>query len=272
MGSVGQGLVPNYEVKLLMDASKVLDSDNKLKDSVRKAFDIDGETIKMSIQFLDTPEEVFNNGGWNLRIRKSEDKKKKLGLTYKRRIPIRLENHDPKVNINTAVTQAQQEGFDAPLYESQVEVGFTKQTLSVGHDETVKTDDGSMDLPGAKESRKMLTENAPAIFNSWFLSAKTGAGGPLDSAIVYGPIKAKRYVGKWNGDKLYIEVWPIRTSKEDGTMIQVVEASFKVDETTDAMDRKAELQKVLEGKGWFEAKDSLKTALIMANYPPADKK
>lgn len=271
MGSVESAkLVPNYEVKLLMQPELVLDSHGKLKDSVISMFKIDPDPIKMAIEFIDTPEEAIYKNDWNLRIRKSEGDKK-FGLTYKKRYPIALTNKtDPAANIDVEVTKAHNEGFYEP-FEAQVEVGYTKQTLSISYNAKAsdKGYDG-MDLPHAKDSRKMLEDKAPQQFNSWSASSQgAGSGGPLNNAVVYGPVEAKRYVGSWGSwpkNKFYIEVWPIRTSKDDPKLKPTVEASFKVDDVTIAMNGLRDLGILLKDKGWLLPEDSLKTGMIMNNY------
>lgn len=270
MGSTGSAgfEAPDYEVKLLMRPDLVLDSDGKLKASVVSEFKITPEPIKMAIQFIDTPEQAIYKNGWNLRIRKSEGDKK-FGLTYKKRFPITLTSKtDHAANIDVEVTKARGQGFDES-YEAQVEVGYTKQTLSISYNAKASAKDyDGMDLPHANDSCKFLEDKAPQQFNSFSVSSQDkGFDGPLKNAVVYGPVEAKRYVGKWaNVPKFYIEVWPIRTSKDDPTMKPSVEASFKVKDVTAAMDGLRDLGILLKEKGWLLAEDSLKTGMIMNNY------
>lgn len=267
---MGEKLVPNYEVKLLMDPAKVLDDDMKLKDSVKSEFKIKKKPIKMSIQFIDTHEKVIREAGWNLRIRKSEGEEN-LGLTYKKRYPVTISSPpNPTADIDAQVSNAHGDGFDKSSgFVAQIEVGLSKQTLSISYndDASGKGYDG-MDLPHAKDSRKILTAKAPQHFSS--LSASTlgsGSEGPLADAVVYGPVDAKRYKGQW-GDfpKLYIEVWPIRAALDDPTLKPTVEASFKTDDVTSALKGLHDLKELLQEKGWFSALDSLKTNMIMDYY------
>jgi len=85
-----------------------------------------------------------------------------------------------------------------------------------------------MDLPNQTDSRSLLINNAPDKFNNWLYS--DWGTSKLSSSRIYGPVLAKRSVGTWSGQQLYIEVWPIQS------------------------------------KGWFLAQDSLKTQLIMDRY------
>lgn len=282
---MGKKLVPNYEVKLLLKPEVVLKKDNngqlttQLDDKVLQEFKVKGEPIDMSIQFIDTKTpQTIQDAGWNLRIRKSADKKSagKFGLTWKKRVKIDVNQHpDPADNIAVAVDTANKEGFDFDKdagFEPQVEVGYKAQTLSISYNDDI-SDEGysGMALPEIEHSCKVLLNNAPPQFNTWAGSVSaqgSGSSGPLAGAVVYGPVNAKRYVGEWNDDKLYIEVWPIRTSRKDSKMELVVEASFKTEKTNKAMKGRDKLAEYLDGKHWFKPEDSLKTGMIMDRYPP----
>jgi hypothetical protein len=243
-------MIPDYEVKLLMEPTKVLGSDNKLTSTVLSTFSMPTSVTKMNVQFLDTDEKQIYNSGWIPRIRKVE-KEKDFELTYKRRYPI------TDSNIDEAVDEAVSEGFGTgePPYDAQVEWGYQKQTLSVST-KTSASDEGysGMELPGKKDSRAMLIANAPPRFPD-----------SLAVSRIYGPVLAKRSIGKWSELKLYIEVWPIKDAA--GTGIEyIVESSFKTKERETASSKHDELMAFLEDRGWFLPEDSLKTQLIMDRY------
>ncbi|KIW22558.1 uncharacterized protein PV07_10846 [Cladophialophora immunda] len=260
-------LVPDYEVKLLLKLSEVLGSNNKLSNAIVSEFDIASSTKKMNVQFIDTKDQDIYTSGWNLRIRKEEGENN-FELTYKKRYSIGEEySSTAGGHIDTALETAQQEGFDTTTeYKAQVEVGYQKQTLSISYDVEVP-DEGSegMDLPNAKVSRDLLTDGAPKEFENW--NAPNWGGNHLVTSIVYGPVHAKRFKGNWDdGLKLSIEVWPIRKSKEDATLEPIVEASFKTSDLQKALKAREKIVELLQKKGWFLAKDSLKTKLIMERY------
>ncbi|KAK0735156.1 hypothetical protein B0T26DRAFT_737580 [Lasiosphaeria miniovina] len=252
-------MVPDYEVKLLLNPTAVLGSDNKLTSAVRSAFGMPTSVTKMNVQFLDKSSKEIYNAGWSPRIRKIEGASD-FELTYKKRYNI------TGGDIDAALTTANAEGFDVgdTGYDAQVEWGYTKQTLSISRQ---KTGSGSgysgMDLPGTSNSRDMLIDEAPDKFDDWlFNNWGTGA---LAVARTFGPVLAKRSVGSWSGLELYIEVWPIRDAA--GTGIEyVVEASFKTGSRTTASAKHDSLIAYLQGQGWFLAQDSLKTQLIMDRY------
>ncbi|KAH8722629.1 hypothetical protein GQ44DRAFT_774887 [Phaeosphaeriaceae sp. PMI808] len=259
-------LVPDYEVKVLLDPSSVLESNNKLKNDVTSAFNISSGNKKMNVQFVDTNEQDIYKKGWNLRIRKSEGDEE-LELTYKKRYEINAEfSSAAKDHIDAALQVAQQEGFDSTTrYEAQVEVGYRKQTLSISYSEEVsETGLTGMSLPLEEDSRKFLSNNAPDNFKNW--SSSGWGTDQIAKSIIYGPVNAKRYKGTLGDIKLFIEVWLIRTSKTDPALVPIVEASFKTPDLEKALKGRAKLIDALEKPGWFLPGDALRTKLIMERY------
>ncbi|KAI9874035.1 MAG: hypothetical protein M1823_007776, partial [Watsoniomyces obsoletus] len=117
---MASSLVPDYEVKLLLEPSEVLGPNNKLKDAVLSAFSIPSSTKKMSIQFVDTKKKELYTHGWNLRIRKTEGEDQ-FELTYKKRYPIGDGfSSTAEGCVDAALKTAKQEGFDSTtIYEAQ---------------------------------------------------------------------------------------------------------------------------------------------------------
>ncbi|WP_258417192.1 MULTISPECIES: hypothetical protein [Brevibacillus] len=87
----------------------------------------------------------------------------------------------------------------------------------------------------------------------------------VGQARIYGPVLAERYTGTWNGLKIDVEIWPIK-SASGGNLDYIVEASFKTTKSKEASEEQKKLKAYLEAKGWFLPKDSLKTALILERY------
>lgn len=257
--SAASNMVPDYEVKLLLNPSVVLGTDFKLTSSVRSAFGMPETVTKMNVEFLDTNAKDIYNNGWSPRIRKTEGESD-FELSYKKRYAI------TGSDINGALTLANQQGFNSgdTGYEAQVEWGYQKKTLSITRSKKgSKSGYSGMDLPNLADSRSLLINNAPDKFNNW-VSSGWGTS-KLSTARVFGPILAKRSIGTWSGLQLYIEVWPIKNAAGTGTEY-VVEASFKTTSQTTASTKHDELITYLQGKGWFLAQDSLKTQLIMDRY------
>ncbi len=252
-------MVPDYEVKLLMNPNVVLDTDHKLKSTVLNTFNMPTSVTKMNVLFMDTNAKDIYSNTWIARIRKTEGESD-FELTYKKRYAI------DNGNISEALYKANAEGFDSTEknYEAQVEWGYQKKTLSISNSKTdSKSGYSGMDLPSTSDARSLLKKNIPGKLNNWLYSG-WGAS-MLDSSRKYGPILAKRSVGTWSGMKLYIEVWPILNQAGTGTDY-IVEASFKTTSEATASAKHDELQAYLISRGWFVAEDSLKTQLIMDRY------
>ncbi|MFZ6746123.1 hypothetical protein ACO0LC_23090 [Undibacterium sp. JH2W] len=252
-------MVPDYEVKLLMNPNVVLDSDHKLKSTVLATFNMPTSVTKMNVLFMDTNARDIYNNTWIARIRKTEGESD-FELTYKKRYAI------DNGNITEALYKANAEGFDSTEknYEAQIEWGYQKKTLSISNSKTdSKSGYSGMDLPPSSDARSLLKKNIPGKMDNWLYS---GWGkSMLDNSRKYGPILAKRSVGTWSGLKLYIEVWPILNQTGTGTDY-IVEASFKTTSDAIASAKHDELQAYLISRGWFVAEDSLKTQLIMDRY------
>ncbi len=252
-------MVPDYEVKLLMNPNVVLDADHKLKSTVLSTFNMPTSVTKMNVLFMDTNAKDIYGSTWIARIRKTEGESD-FELTYKKRYAI------DNGNITEALYKANAEGFDSTEknYEAQVEWGYQKKTLSISNSKTdSKSGYSGMDLPSSSDSRSLLKKNIPGKMDNWLYS---GWGkSMLDNSRKYGPILAKRSVGSWSGLKLYIEVWPILNQAGTGTDY-IVEASFKTTSEATASAKHDELQAYLISRGWFVAEDSLKTQLIMDRY------
>jgi len=260
-------MTPEYEVKLLLNPTAVLGTDGGLTGDILSTFNMPSTVTKQNVQFLDKRRnvqcldkslELFTEG-WSVRIRKTENEDD-FELTYKKRYTI------TDGNIDAALTKANEDHFNAgdAKYEAQVEWGYQKQTLSISRKKiATDSENGGMDLPGTSNSRAMAIDEAPDKFDDW-LSRKWGTG-VLATSRIFGPVLAKRWIGRWSGMRLYIEVWPIHNPARTG-MEYIVEASFKTDSHAEASTNHGSLITFLQGKDWFLAQDSLKTQLIMERY------
>ncbi|KAJ2906753.1 hypothetical protein MKZ38_010744 [Zalerion maritima] len=253
-------MTPDYEVKLLMDPSVVLGTNNKLTATVLSAFSMPTTVTKMNVQFLDTDALDINTEGWSVRIRKKEDEDD-FELTYKKRYSVSDDD------VEAALDTANEEGFDEDnedKYDAQIEYGYSKKTLSISRKKS-HSDSGysGMDLPDLDDSIDMLVDEAPGKFVDW-VDDNWGTD-LLEESRIYGPVLAKRSIGIYDGEELYIEVWPILN--ETGTGVEyLVEASFKVDTESNAATKQASLETYLTNQGWFLAGDALKTSLMLERY------
>lgn len=252
-------IIPDYEVRLLLNPTAVLGPEHELTSSVLSAFHIAPTVTRMNVQFLDKDTKEIYLAGWSARIRKAENEND-FELTYKKRYPI------VGGDVDAALTVANKDGLNtrSTKYKAQVEWGYQKQTLSISRKKTA-TDTGvsRIDLPDITNSRKMLIDEAPDKFDN-FGSNKWGTGA-LAVSRIFGPVLVRRSTGLWKGMQLYIEIWPILNST--GTGIEyIVEASFKTTSRMTASVEQTDLAAYLESQGWLLAEDSLKTQLIMERY------
>lgn len=252
-------MTPDYEVKLLLKPTAVLDSTSNLSGDVLSSFSMPPSATEIGVLFLDTDAKDLYTAGWSPRIRKTKGKDV-FELTYKKRYPV------TGAAVDAALATAAEDSFEASdgsKYEAQVEWGYEKMTLSISRDKKV-SDGGlsSLSLLDVETAQKMLIKEAPDKFNDF---GGDGWGKRLlKDARIYGPIQTKRYTGVWQGVKVYVEIWPIVIASEGRTEI-VVELSFKGDTADDSAALRSSLIEVLREKGWLCPHDSLKTQLIMDN-------
>lgn len=159
-----QPMTPDYEVKLFLDPSLVLDANHELTPALRNFFQTRAAE-KIRVQFLDTNDQRINQEGWYVRLRKKEnDASNKFEIVYKKRYLV--ENG----NLNAALAQAARDGFtaDDTNYEAQVDWGYAKQTLSISRKKKVKQDAFSgMALPDLPTTRSWAIDEAPGKFVNW---------------------------------------------------------------------------------------------------------
>lgn len=247
--------IPNYEVKIYMDPSVVLNSNNKLNQDVLDYFDMPTTVTKMSAEYLDSKDLDLNNIGWDVRLRKVEDNNN-FELTYKKRYSI--ENG----GIDAALQKAAADGFDKNEddYEAQVDWGYEKQTLSFSNNKDVSISGyGGMDLPSKTDAIKTAVNKISGKLDN------VNGKAILKNAHIYGPVEAKRSIGVFNEQKFYIEVWKIKTEAGNGYNY-VVEASFKTNDRSEAQEGHNKLIALLKEKRWLLPKDELKTQMILNRY------
>ncbi|KAL1889889.1 hypothetical protein Sste5346_008613 [Sporothrix stenoceras] len=254
-------MVPSYEIHLQLDPTVVLDSSYRLVSAVIDEFAMPTTVTKKNVQYIDTVDKALDAQGWSCRIRNIENESG-FDLTYKWRLDIN--NGDVTTALNTAYADGWNSGQGN--YEAQVDWYLDSQELSVQRDYTASSSGYSgTDDPTEKDSRSMLIDNAPKMFDNW-VSSGWGTT-ELESGVIYGPVLTKESVGTWNGVELDIEIWPIENSAGTG-IDYLVEASFKTDNYTFAADGQTQLIDLLTSKGWFLDASNSKEALVLANYHP----
>jgi len=256
--SAAANAVPSYEVKFLAKPETVLEPSGSLRSEVIQAFGIASVPQAIGVAYFDTDQLELNAEGWDVRFRKKEDKDN-YELTYKKRYPI--VNGD----INAALSLANQEGFDASddNYEAEIDWGYGKQTLSFSNTKKISTSAAGTVLPSEQDALAMLLDKLPGKLKKW--TSPTWGQQKLTQSRIHGPLTFLRYEGSWNGQKLSLEVWPIRTADGTGTE-NLIEISFKTSDVSVASQLRSELMNTLESNGWLLPTDGLKTQLILDRY------
>ncbi|MWC29711.1 fibronectin type III domain-containing protein [Paenibacillus sp. MMS18-CY102] len=253
---------PNYEVKLNLDPSLVLDSSHNLVSAVRSEFSTGTSTKKYKVQYMDTATQSLQGQDWSDRIRKRDDQSTHE-IQFKKRYDV--QNGD----INAALTQAAGEGLDsASGFDFQVDWGYSKQTLSIAYEKdiTISGSSGSgLNMPSEATSRTVSNSNAPTKFKNW---TSTGWGTTqLNSSVIYGPVSFNRYEGTFDDLDLDVEVWTVINTAGTGNEYWV-EASFKTDSFSEASSERTALINLLRSKGWLVEQDVLRTSQIIERYAP----
>ncbi|KAH7228487.1 uncharacterized protein BKA55DRAFT_599028 [Fusarium redolens] len=153
-------------------------------------------------------------------------------------------------------------GWSVPIRKIENDDGFDAGDANC-KTKVVESINSWMDLPGELNLRVMLIDEAPNNFDNW--QGNDWGTGALVELRIFGPVCAKRSVGKWEGIWLYIKVWPIG-NRVDTEIDYLVEASFKTECCRTTSIKHDSLISYLQGKGWFLCKDSLKMQLIMERY------
>ena len=252
-------MIPTYEVKFLLNSEQVLSKEHLLKKEYRNYFNTDSEYHTMSILYLDTEMQDFNNQGWINRIRAKEGKSS-FELTYKKRYPIQ------DGNIENALTLANREGFDATdmNYSAEIDWGYSKMTLSLSCQKE-KSNKGydDLELPKKNAAIEMIKDKMPGKEENW-LYENWGKEVSKDAKKA-GPVHCYRYNGKCDGIDVDIEIMPIENQTNDN-ITYVTELSFKENDYESASEGRDIIMNELDELGILEHRDSLKTQMILDAY------
>ena len=254
------------EVKFLIDADQVLDSNGNLLAEIAYLFGGFGRDRGRSItmQFMDTPDQVFNAEGFINRIRYRNWNQPAEGyqLTYRRRIPIWPVNHE---NIQVAINLADTEGFGD--WDMSLDWSYNSAVLTLSY--TVNTiHQISSQLPNTMDSKNLLINYMPEHITSLYSAKLLEA---FNDITVHGPVTFRRYEFNFPGTTqriLRIEVMPIRTM--DGTGIDyIVEVSFEL-ENEGRLEviyaSRNEIKDILENADILLPDSGLRTSTILERY------
>lgn len=248
-------MIPDYEVKLLIDSEMILNSESKLKKTYREIFNTGKKYDDIGVEYFDTSKKEFNHEGWINRIRIKEDKEK-FELTYKKRYKIYNQN------IDDALDLANKEGFDYSdtNYDAQVDWGYNNMTLSISRKKEISNKGyKDLELPKKKYGIKILKANMPGKEKDWI--AKNWGTSLIESSEKYGPVYYKKYSGNYENIDLDIELWEIENAYGNKEIIS--ELSFKTDSYEEAKYYREIMINTLQDLGILLHTDSLKTQKIL---------
>lgn len=249
-------MVPNYEVKLLLDSDKVLNSNKELKKSYCTLFNTDKNYKEISVLYIDTEDKAFNSEGWINRIRVKEDSSK-FELSYKKRYTV------SGGNITAALAKANTEGFDSSdtNYEAQIDWGYNNMTLSITRNKEVSNKGyGELELPKKSEAISILKKEMPGKEVDW--KGSNWGIKLIENGKKYGEVYYKKYKGQYEDISYAIEVWKI-VNQTTGKTEYITELSFKEDTYEAANIRRTKMMNVLDNYGILVHGDSLKTQKVL---------
>ena len=258
--------IPDTEVKFLIDAEQVLDTNGNLLPEMAHLFGGMNRDRgrRITMQFMDTPDQAFNADGWIHRIRYRHWNQPSEGyqLTYRRRVPIGSVNH---ANIRAAMDQAREDGFGD--WDMNLDWSYRSAVLTLSY--TVNTGPGILSpLSDGVASGRLLKDHMPAHVAALYSEAMLAA---FDDVVVHGPVTFRRYEFNFPGTNeriLRIEVLPIKTVNGDG-IDRIVEVSFEMEhegrlEVISA--RRDQIQGILEQAGILIPENGLRTSTILERY------
>lgn len=193
----------SYEFKLFLDSKQVLTEERKpLQQVAGLSFSLKDN---MQIYLLDTPELKLYETGWIVRSRFKDEK---WELTYKRRIK------DYR-DLDSAMEQANNEGFTLGEYELEVEWGYKKKALSLARDFDIELEGKPREV-----WKQLILDKAPKPFQ------RTDLLEIKEDGHVMGAVQSGKYRSKWGTERVHLEIWSIGADC-------MAEATMKIENATE---------------------------------------
>ena len=237
-----------FEVKFLLDSSKVLDANNVPVKDLQDLFAVK-KTNQRTVLYVETPDRTFNNGGWINRVREKEGKKN-VELAYKKRYTVQGTDiagaFDRAIKDNPRITDGR--------YEAEIDWGYEKMTLSFTNEVKIDKPAGGMKGMSNEDILSNVLANMPEDEGGWMFAKLKSARIP--NARFAGPVDYIRYVGSYKDVEIDIEVWPVKDTV-------ITELSFEAEGLANAEALRNEVMAILESRGILLKRDSLKTQMIL---------
>lgn len=235
--------VENTEVKFVLNSDLALQKDFTLTDDIISFFSIDHPSQQMKVWYLDTKNQSLNNDDWIIRYRYHDDCD--FELTYKKR----CSEAQYKAIIDTQLGDSFSKQF-----KPEIDMGFSKETYSLSYMKyfTMNDDFYNLDI---FEATRLAIVNSPRVFCDW--NGKNEGYKKLFSSVLYGPVSAVEYKGKFEDIEIRFEIWKLDE--------YFCELSFDI--KTDKSEKTHEnMLSILQKKRLVKRENTLKTKALFDYY------
>lgn len=229
-------MIQETEVKLLLSSERALE-DKLPSEELRALFGFAQQAEPMLVWYLDTPTQKLKEADWSVRYR--QRKTGGLELTYKKR----YSEQAYAVMLQTPLSDA----FHAD-FTPEIDLGYSKKTCSLSCIKTFEPYDSLDDL----EARRLAILNCPPPLTDW--GGKNQGFRHLCEAVLFGPLTADKYKGKYEDITIKLEIWPLDS--------YLTELSFDI-ETHKSEEAKSRVIQVLEQHGLLLHDNTLKTDAML---------
>ncbi len=252
-------VTPTYQIKLRLDPAAALTMARRPTDAVITALHLATAPERNAVQYLDTDSLELCAEGWSVRIKRDESAGK-FCLTFKKRYPA-------GGDLSGVLNRANDEGFDATdtNYDAQVDWSFTTRTLDLAADKKMPADNyRGLRMPDDDASREMVlrADKLPGKLGKW--RPDNWAATQLHHARVHGPVVESAYHGHFAGNKVQLQITPLRD--RDGVGYEYVEVSAEATDLPTAAALRDRLIATLDAAGWLLHEDAFKTDLVLESY------
>jgi hypothetical protein len=187
---------PDTEVKFLLNADLMLDEEGEL---LREFRDWDGlfaerprgRIRNVAMQYMDTPNKIFQDNGFTIRVRHRNWRQPNEGyqITYRKRIPIPSVDH---FTVYKKIESDEVQDFLSNGWEMSIDWGYDSAFLTLDYE--VDTTNKITPVTAANLPEADIFENYPELFpqdvKNMFGSDLTAA---FNDVVAHGPVSFDRY-------------------------------------------------------------------------------
>jgi hypothetical protein len=252
---------PGFQVKLLVDPTKILGAGGTPLATADTAFGLGKASGVEAAEYLDSTSRQLQNQGWSVRVR-HDDNDDEVKETYKKRYAIAGDGTDA---LDDALDQAADDSFDADEedYEAQVDLSYNQATLDFSDDKKADAKGlGTGKLPSAADARDDVVDDLPGKLDD--LGSKDFAANILAAAHIFGPVVQTNYPGTLAGHTVELQITPMHGAP--GGSGYWAEISADATSLPAAADLRDDIVDALNSRGWLIPQNAFKTEQILATY------